>query len=247
MKNLEGKVAIVTGGSRGIGAAIAKRLGTDGADVVVNYNRDEAAALEVAAQIEGLGCRTVAIQADMGDSAQIESLFSQAMQVFGRLDILVNNAGVSGFQALETIDVASYAHMFDINVRGPLLAMRQAAQYFGTQGGRVINISSSITRSPTSHWTIYAAGKAALEMMTACLAQELGPRHITVNAVAPGVTTTDMLHTVMPAEVQQAMTNNTALGRLGQPDDIADVVAFLCSHDGRWITGQTLIANGGLR
>ena len=247
MSSLAGKVAIVTGGSRGIGAAIARRLGADGASVVVNYTRNEDAARQVVAQVESGGSKAAAIQADMGEEAQIAALFARAGEAFGRVDILVNNAGVSGGRALEDTDAAFYEEMFGVNVRGPLLAMRQAARQMGPEGGRIVNISSSITRSPTAQWAAYAASKAALETLTACLAVELGPRGITVNAVAPGVTQTDMLQAVMPPDVQQQMVANTPLGRLGQPDDIADVVAFLCGHEGRWITGQTLVANGGLK
>jgi 3-oxoacyl-[acyl-carrier protein] reductase len=247
MSGLAGKVAIVTGGSRGIGAAIARKLGADGANVVVNYSRNEDAARHVVAQVERAGSRTIAAQADMSDPTQIEALFARTMEAFGRVDILVNNAALSGGRPLETTDALFYDEMFAVNVRGPLLAMRFAAQYIGPEGGRIVNISSGITRSPTAQWAVYAASKSALETMTACLAVELGPRHITVNAVAPGITQTDMLREVMPADVQQRLIADTPLGRLGQTDDIADVVAFLCGHEARWITGQTLIANGGLR
>ena len=247
MASLAGKVALVTGGSRGIGAAIARRLGEDGANVVVNYSRNEDAARQVVAQVEHGGSKAVAVQADMRDPAQIETLFARTMQTFGRVDILVNNAALSGRRSLEMTDTEFYNEIFAVNVRGPLLAMRLAAQHIGPEGGRIVNLSSGITRSPTAQWAVYAASKSALETMTACLAVELGPRQITVNAVAPGITQTDMLQNVMPPDVQQRMVADTPLGRLGQPDDIADVVAFLCSHEGRWITGQTLFANGGLK
>ncbi len=247
MAGLAGRVAIVTGASRGIGAAVARRLARDGTAVVIGYARNAQAAQCVASAIKKEGGEAVTIQADMGEPAQIESLAAQAVERFGRLDILVNNAAVSDFGPLEAMDAAFYERMFSINVRGPLLAMRAASPHFGRQGGRIVNISSSITRSPTAQWGVYASSKAALEALTACVAQELGPRNITVNAVAPGVTQTDMLQSVIPADAQQMMAQNTALGRLGQPDDIADVVAFLCSHEARWITGQTLIANGGLK
>ena len=247
MANLAGRVAIVTGGSRGIGAAIARRLARDGARVVIGYAQDMQAAQDVAEQIEAAGGKAVTMQADMEFAVQVEALVAHALDVFGRLDILVNNAAMSAYGPLEAMNAAFYERLFAVNVRGPLLAMRAASPHFGMEGGRIVNISSSITRSPTAQWSVYAASKAALESLTANLAQELGPRNITVNAVAPGVTQTDMLQSVIPADVQQTMAHNTALGRLGQPDDIAGVVAFVCSDEARWITGQTLIANGGLK
>ena len=198
MASLAGKVAVVTGGSRGIGAAIARRLGLDGANIVVNYARNEDAARQVVAQVESGGSRAAAIQADMGDEAQIAALFARAGETFGRVDILVNNAAVSGGRALKDTDMAFYEEMFGVNVKGPLFAMRQAARQMGPEGGRIVNISSSITNSPTAQWAAYAASKSALETLTAFLAVELGPRGITVNAVAPGVTETDMLRDVMP-------------------------------------------------
>ena len=247
MTSLAGRVAIVTGASRGIGAAIARRLSRDGAQIAIGFSRNEARAQQQVAELTAAGGQAIAVQADVSDEAQLEHLFVRTVEKFGRVDILVNNAGVSGFRDLEATDAGFYDEIFGVNARGPLLAMRLAARYFTGEGGRIVNISSSITRSPTAQWAIYAASKAALEMMTACIALELGPRGITVNAVAPGITETDMLSQVIPTEVQQQMAKSTALRRLGQPDDIADVVAFLCSHEARWITGQTVIANGGLK
>ena len=247
MTGMAGRVAIVTGGARGIGAAITRRLSRDGAKLVIGYSRNEEQARQQVAELTQTGGQAIAEQADVSDEAQLERLFARTLETFGRLDILVNNAGISGFRELEATDAAFYEEMFNVNVRGPLLAMRLAARHIGAEGGRIVNISSSITRSPTAQWAVYSASKAALEMMTACIGMELGPRGITVNAVAPGVTETEMLQQVIPPYVQQQMANSTALRRLGQPDDIADVVAFLCSEEARWITGQTLIANGGLK
>lgn len=244
---MTGRVAIVTGGSRGIGAAIARRLSGDGAQVVIGYSRNVEAARQQVAELNSRGANAIAVQADVSDTAQLERLFAQTLETFGKLDILVNNTGVSGFRALQDTDDKFYEELFSVNTRGPLLAMRLAAKHFGADGGRIVNISSSITRSPTAQWAVYAASKAALETLTACIAMELGPRGITVNAVAPGVTETEMLQQVIPADIQQQMANATALRRLGKPEDIADVVAFLCSDEGRWITGQTLVANGGLK
>lgn len=247
MTGMAGRVAIVTGGSRGIGAAITRRLSRAGARVVIGYSRNEEQARQQVAELMQVGGQAIAVQADVSDETQLERLFARTLEMYGRLDILVNNAGISGFRELEATNTAFYEEIFGVNVRGPLFAMRFAARHFSAEGGRIVNISSSITRSPTAQWAVYSASKAALEMMTACIAMELGPRGITVNAVAPGVTETEMLQQVIPADVQQQMAKATALRRLGKPDDIADVVAFLCSDEARWITGQTLIANGGLK
>lgn len=246
--SLSGKVAIVTGASRGIGAAIALRLARDGANIVVGYARNSDAATDVVARIrsENKYVSAIACQADMGDPTQIEELFARVDEHYGRLDILVNNAGIASRRKLDAINIPFYEDMFNVNVRGPLLAMRLARERFNQTGGRIVNISSTGAHTPTSEWAVYAASKAALEMLTACLALELGPLGVTANAVAPGVTRTDLLNEVIPATVQQKMSQKTALGRLGEPEDIADVVAFLCGHDGRWITGQTIIVSGGL-
>lgn len=243
---LEGKVAIVTGASRGIGASIAQRLAADGATVVVNYAQSEKRAMELVATIRSSGGRASAIQANMAEPSAIRALFERAEAAHGRLDILVNNAGVAPQRPLETIDEAYYAEIFDINVRGVLLATREAARRFGEGGGRIINISSFLARRPYPGCSVYTASKAAVDALTRCHAAELGPRGITVNAVSPGTVDTEMLRSGASAPVIQAMIQATALGRLGAPEDIADVVAFLASHDGRWITGQIIEASGGM-
>jgi 3-oxoacyl-[acyl-carrier protein] reductase len=247
MSGLQGKVAIVTGGSRGIGAAIARRLAREGVVVIVGYSRNPEAAQQVVAEIERAGGEAEAMQADVADLEQVQRLFAQTMQGFGRLDILINNAGVAEFRPLEAIDAAHYAHQFDVNVRGLLFATQEAAQRFGTEGGCIVNITSGAAKAAPPGASVYSATKAAVEAMTISHAAELGPRGIRVNAVAPGITETDMLQANIPAEVQQSMIQTTALRRLGTPEDIADVVAFLASHEARWITGQILGANGGLR
>ena len=247
MSGLTGRVAIVTGASRGIGAAIARRLARDGAIVIVSYSRNAEAAQEVVAEIERAGGEAEAIQADVADLEQVKRLFAETIQGFGRLDILVNNAGVAEFRPLEAIDAAHYAHQFDVNVRGLLFATQEAALRFGSAGGCIVNITSGAAKAAPPGASVYSATKAAVEAMTVSHAAELGPRGIRVNAVAPGITETDMLQANIPPPVQQAMIQNTALRRLGMPEDIADVVAFLASHDARWITGQILGANGGLR
>jgi len=247
MSGLNGKVAIVTGASRGIGAAIARRLAREGAVVIVGYSRSLEAAQQVVADIERAGGEAEAIQADVADLEQVKQLFAETMQAFGRLDILINNAGVAEFRPLEAVDAAHYAHQFDVNVRGLLFATQEAAQRFGEEGGCIVNISSGAAKAAPPGTSVYSATKAAVEAMTLSHAAELGPRNIRVNAVAPGITETDMLQANIPETVQQMMIQTTALRRLGTPEDIADVVAFLASHEARWITGQILGANGGLR
>lgn len=247
MSGLDGKVAVVTGASRGIGTAIARRLARDGAVVIVGYSRNAEAAQQVVAEIERAGGKARAIQADVADPDQIKRLFAETMQGSGRLDILVNNAGVAEFRPLEAIDALHYAHQFDVNVRGVLFATQEAAQRFGPEGGCIVNITSGAAKAAPPGASVYSATKAAVEAMTLSHAAELGPRQIRVNAVAPGITETDMLQANIPPAAQQAMIQTTALRRLGTPEDIADVVAFLTSHEARWITGQIIGANGGLR
>jgi 3-oxoacyl-[acyl-carrier protein] reductase len=247
MSGQNGKVAIVTGASRGIGAAIARRLAREGVVVIVGYSRNSEAALQVVAEIERAGGEAEAIQADVADLDQVKRLFRETIQGFGRLDILVNNAGVAEFRPLEAVDAAHYAHQFDVNVRGLLFATQEAALRFGLEGGCIVNITSGAAKAAPPGTSVYSATKAAVDAMTMSHAAELGPRQIRVNAVAPGITETDMLQTNIPPAAQQAMIQTTALRRLGTPEDIADVVAFLTSHEARWITGQIVGVSGGLR
>ncbi len=244
---LAGKVAIVTGGSQGIGAAIARRLACDGVAIVVNYRQHIEAAAAVVLAIEAAGGRAIAAQADIGDQAQTEALIDAAISEYGRLDILVNNAGVSEMMPLESVTDAHYASVFAVNVRGVLFATQAAAKHFGAQGGRVINISSGAATAAPPGMSVYSASKAAVETLTRSHAAELGPRRITVNAIAPGLTETGMLHAALTREYIEQMIALTPLRRLGQPEDIADVVAFLASEDARWITGAIIPVSGGLR
>jgi len=244
MKKLTSQVAVVTGASRGIGAAIAKRLAADGARVVVNYCRTEQAALEVVSAIQALGSEAIAVKADIADHTQIQRLFLTTLEHFGRLDILVNNAGVFEMRPIEQIDAAHYAATFDVNVRGVLFACQEAARHFGSEGGRIINLSSVAARLAMPAGSVHVASKAAVEAITRCLAVELGARGITVNAVAPGATETDIAKW-QPPELREQIINATALGRIGKPEDIADVIAFLASDQARWITGKTIGVDGG--
>jgi 3-oxoacyl-[acyl-carrier protein] reductase len=215
--------------------------------VVVNYSKNSASAEEVVAQIQSSGGKAIAIQADISELTAIEQLFTQTMEKLGKLDILVNNAGISEFRSLAEVDEAFYTRFFNVNVRAPLFAMQAASRYFGESGGRIINITSGVTQKPIAQTSVYAGTKAALEVMTRTLATELGSRQITVNAVAPGVIATDMLGGMVSEEWQQSLIEQTPLGRMGAPEDIADVVAFLASDDSRWVTGEIIAANGGLR
>ena len=245
MSRLNGKIALVTGASRGIGAAIARRLAADGASVVVNYAKSRAAADEVVKNITGAGGKAIAIGADVSDLAQIAPLIDRTLKEFARLDILVNNAAFSQHRTLEQIDLEHFAEHFTLNVRG-LLFVTQAAAKHMTAGGRIITITSGIVRARVPGSAVYAGTKAAVEAFTRCLAAELGPRGITVNSVAPGVTDTNMLHSNVPEPLQKSLISQTPLGRLGTPDDIADAVAFIASEESRWITGEVIPVNGGL-
>ena len=247
MGRLDGRVAIVTGAARGIGAAIAKRLAADGARVVVDYSTSAKPAEETVAAIAGAGGQAVAVQGDVSDPAAVTGLFDAAERRFGPVAILVNNAGVYENRPVERADAAHFEKVFRANVLGTLLATAEFARRFRGGPGRVVNISSGAARSALPGGAVYCASKAAVEGLTRGHAVDLGARGITVNAVAPGTTDTEMFRAGLPEEMKERMIASTALGRLGTPEDIADVVAFVCSDDARWITGQFLDANGGLR
>lgn len=241
---LEGKVALVTGSSRGIGRAIAERLARDGATVVINYSKSAAAAEEAVATIRASGGKAIAIQADISSVPDVRRLYTEIDKQLGRLDIVVNNAGFLPPTVNVTDETENtFDAVFGL-LKGTYFSMQEAARRIA-DGGRIINISSSTTRGWSPGYSIYAGSKSAIEQFTRSLSRELGPRGITVNAVIPGLTDTDMISDY-PAAVRDMVARNTTLGRLGQPQDIADVVAFVASDDGRWITGQMLVANGGL-
>jgi 3-oxoacyl-[acyl-carrier protein] reductase len=242
---LQNKVALVTGASRGIGRAIALKLASEGASVVVHYKGNEEAAREVLSQLDAHGVRGVLAQADLADLGAVREMFASIEKTFPRLDILVNNAGWADFKPLENVSETDFNAIFDLNVKGVFFATQDATRRMN-DGGRIVNISSGITRANVANGSVYAGSKAAIEAFSKCWAAELGPRQITVNVVSPGMTQTDLLLDSTPSAVLEAMKNQTPLGRLGEPKDIADVVAFLCTDDARWLTAQNILANGGV-
>ncbi len=247
MGKLTGKVAVVTGASKGIGAGIAKTLGAEGASVVVNYASDKAGAEKVVAAITSVGGKAVAVQGSVDKRADMERIFAEAEKAFGPTDILVNNAGVYEFQPLEGITEEHFHRHFNINVLGVLLASQAAAKHFAERGGSIINIGSVVSDGNAAQMTVYAATKGALDTVTSTLAKELGPKKIRVNSVNPGFTATEGNAAFRGGEMQDAMVQQTPLGRLGEPDDIADAVAFFASDEARWITGEHVRVSGGLR
>ena len=247
--SLQGKVAIVTGASKGIGAAIARGLAAEGASVVVNYASSKAGADQVVAEIEKAGGKAVAVQGSVAKEAEVKRLFVEANEAYGRLDILVNNAGVYQFGALEDVTEAEYRRQFDTNVLGPILATREAVKRFGEQGGSVINVSSVASTKGLAGATVYGATKGALDQITRNHAIELAPKKIRVNTIAPGGVETEGTHSagIIGSDFEKQMVADTPLGRLGQPDDIAGVAVFLASDASRWITGESFFISGGNR
>lgn len=246
---LTGKVAVVTGASKGIGAGIARELAAEGAAVVVNYASSKEDADKVVDEISKGGGRAIAVQGNVAKKEDIERLFAEAKGAFGQIDILVNNAGVYDFIPLEEITEAEFHREFDINVLGLLLATQEAARHFGASGGSVINVSSVTTSLTPPNSAIYTGTKAAVDGITRTLAKELGPRKIRINAVSPGGVETEGFHAlgVLGSDFEKQMIAQTPLGRLGQPQDIAPAVAFLASSEAGWITGETIRVAGGFR
>lgn len=239
------KVALVTGASRGIGAAVAERLAQDGFNVIVNYAGSTAAAEAVVQKIEAAGSKALMAQADVADPAAVRRMFDAAEQAFGGVDVLVNNAGIMALSNIAATDDASFDRQVSVNLKGSFNTMREAAARL-RNGGRIINFSSSVVGLLQPGYGVYAATKGAVEAMTSVLAKELRGRNITVNAVAPGPTATDLFLTGKSPELIDKLAKMAPLERLGKPADIADAVAFLAGPDGGWINGQVLRANGGL-
>ena len=244
---LKDKVAIVTGASKGIGAAIAVHLGAAGASVVVNYASDKAGAERAVATIQKAGGKAVAVQGSVAKKADVDRIFALANETYGRLDILVNNAGVYEFSPLEGITEDQFHKMFDINVLGLILATQKAVAAFGTAGGSIINIGSVAGTAPPPTASVYSATKAAVDAITKGLAKELGPKKIRVNSLNPGPVETEGVHAAgfMGSDFMNGVIADTPLGRIGQPDDIANVATFLASDDAGWLTGQVIFASGG--
>ncbi len=248
MTDLTGKVAVVTGASKGIGAGIAKTLAAAGAAVIVNYSSDKQGADTTVAAIEQASGKAVAVQGDVSHAADVARLFAETQKAFGPLDILVNNAGVFAFAPLEAITEDEFHREFNINVLGTILATQEAVKHFGPNGGSIVNLTSvaSVAAMPTSG--VYSASKSAVDTLTRIFAVELAPQKIRVNAVAPGATATEGAAAMgMPEEMQAAMIASIPLGRIGQPEDIAQSVLFLASDDSSWLTGERISASGGQR
>ena len=246
---LDGKVAVVTGASKGIGAAIAKHLAEAGAAVVVNYASSKAGADSVVAEITRKGGKAVAVQANVAKKADVERLFAEAKQAFGGLDMLVNNAGAYEFLPLEGIAEEHFHRLFDLNVLGLILCSQQAVDRFGSNGGSIINISSVASTSAPPTGSVYSATKAAVDAITKSLAKELGPRNIRVNAVNPGMVETEGVRAagIDESDFRKQVEAQTPLGRIGQPSDIAPAVVFLASPSSAWITAETFVISGGSR
>jgi 3-oxoacyl-[acyl-carrier protein] reductase len=243
---LQGKTALVTGAGRGIGSAIARRLAADGARVIVHYSRSGKSAEELVREIEHNDGAAYTVCGDLAELSQIDGMFEAIREQTESLDILVNNAGggSGGMPTIDTATPADFEEMISLNTRAVFFVAQQAARMLN-DGGRIVNISSTVTRARQAGLSIYAGSKAAVEAFTRIWAAELAPRKITVNAVLPGIVDTDLIRDNMPPGTLEAIGATVPLGRAGQPPDIADVVAFLCSDDARWITGQEIVVNGG--
>ncbi|MDP5254450.1 MULTISPECIES: SDR family oxidoreductase [unclassified Vibrio] len=238
-------VALITGASRGIGASIAKRLASDGYAVVINYANSAAKAEQLVEEIEQQGGQAVSIQADVANSESVNHLFDEVKRRFGRLDVLVNNAGIMALAPVSQTSDQHYQSHIDTNLTGTFNTLRCAASHMN-EGGRIINMSTSVVGLKMANYGVYAATKAAVETLSAIFAKELAGRQITVNCVAPGPTATELFLDGKPPSVIEHLSSLNPLGRLGQPEDIANVVAFLAGTDGQWVNGQVLRANGGM-
>ncbi len=248
-KKLAGKVAVVTGASKGIGAAIAKQLAAEGAAVVVNYSSSKAAGEKVVKEISALGGKAIAVQASMSKPKEVERLFAKSKKAFGRVDILVNNAGIYEFLPLEKITEEHFHKHFNLNVLGLLLASQAAANQLDGAGGSIINISSVVSTLAVPESAVYSGSKGAVDAITRSLASELGPRGIRVNAIRPGMVETEGTHSagIAQSDMRKQVEAQTPLRRIGQPQDIAGAAVFLASDESSWITGETFVVSGGYR
>ncbi len=249
MSKLENKVAIVTGASKGIGAAVAKKLASEGAAVVVNFATSETDAKNVVLEITSNGGKATAIQGDVSKAADIDRLFKETETIYGSPDILVNNAGIYLWGPIEGVTEEGFHHQFGINVLGPMLTCQAAVKYFSDKGGSIINIGSGVSTLAPAGSAIYTATKSALDSLTRVLSKELGQRNIRVNSINPGIVNTEGSRAAgfVGSQMADFMVGNTPLGRLGEPEDIALIAAFLSSDDSRWLTGEIILATGGLR
>lgn len=249
MKKLAGKVAVVTGASKGIGAAIAKNLAGEGAAVVVNYASSREGADRVVAEITAAGGKAVAVQGSVAKSGDVERIFAEARRAFGRVDILVNNAGIYEFTPLEHFTEEQFEKQFGTNVLGLLLASREAVKHFGEEGGSIINIGSAVTELAPPASSVYTGTKGAVDAITRVLANELAGRKIRVNSLNPGLVETEGTRSagIIDSDIHKEHEKQVPLGRIGQPEDIARIATFLASGDSGWLTGERLVASGGLR
>ncbi len=249
MSKLKNKVAVVTGASKGIGAAIAKALASEGASVVVNYSSSKEGADRVVTDITAKGGKAIALQGDVSKAKDVERIFAETKKQFGTLDVLVNNAGVYEFVPLNAVTEDKFHRLFNTNVLGLLLASQQAANLFGPDGGTIINIGSVASRLTPPDSAVYSATKGAVDAVTGVLARELGPKNIRVNSINPGMVETEGVHTAgfIGSDFEKGAVAQTPLGRIGQPSDIAPLAVFLASADSGWLTGETILASGGFR
>jgi len=249
MGKLQGKVAVVTGASKGIGAGIAKSLAAEGASVVVNYSSSKEGADRVVKEITSKGGKAIAVQGSVAKAEDVKRIFAETKKAFGKVDVLVNNAGVYEFSPIEDITEEHYYRIFDTNVLGLLLTTKEAVKHFNGDGGSIINIGSAVTEvhPPTS--AVYTGTKGAVDAITRTLAKELGPKKIRVNSINPGVVETEGVHAAgfIGSDFLKQFEAQTPLGRIGQPEDISSIATFLASSDSAWLTGELLVASGGLR
>jgi len=249
MSKLKNKVAVVTGASKGIGAAIAKHFAAAGAKVVVNYASSKEGADKVVKEITGNGGTAIAVQADVSNEADVTRLFEETRKAFGGLDILVNNAVYQGYAPIELISAEVFHNSFNVNVLGPIQAIQAALKLFGDKGGNIINISSGASKMPLPGASLYSATKAALDAITISLSKELGAKNVRINSILPGATETEgatSAGVTAGSEYEKMFIANTPLGRRGQPEDIAKAAVFLASDDAAWITGEQISVSGGM-